>query len=368
NPPYPHVRPHSPPLPSTQPYFNPPPLQPAPFPTQGQAYRPSSPTQDARLRSIESSVRHLSSLPTTIANLQNTINNLQRAYDSLAVALVERGRLDVKARSTNVDISEIIWEAYRARAWPLTPWLVGLREPQGLPGLVVNYLGKKTLIERTEASRRECETLQVGVTAEVGRLVADRLDWTREEIRSLGVFAYGNDSTWTNDPSLAALAVGEAKNSGLDKISTTRKSHDDWREWIYLTIMDQLCQVPNFNTPITNDTLAVSWRERLTSSPSNDPATRDRDSKLLAWLEYAETLVEVQGAQKRVKPTALEGELPCQEAVEVKDRTSSPEVALESSAERRRATEPWHNWSAKWEAWAGGWAARSDPWVVVSSC
>lgn len=46
--------------------------------------------------------------------------------------------------------------------------------------------------------------------------------------------------TWTNDSSLASLAISNGRLQGLDRIWSAAKSHDDWREWIYLTIMDHL--------------------------------------------------------------------------------------------------------------------------------
>ena len=50
----------------------------------------------------------------------------------------------------------------------------------------------------------------------------------------------GMCSSWSNDPTLACLTIGHARSSGLDRIYSPRRSLDDWREWIYLTIMDQL--------------------------------------------------------------------------------------------------------------------------------
>jgi hypothetical protein len=46
--------------------------------------------------------------------------------------------------------------------------------------------------------------------------------------------------TWTNDTALGCLSLGQARMQGLDRIYTPRKSHDDWREWIYLSLMDKL--------------------------------------------------------------------------------------------------------------------------------
>lgn len=34
------------------------------------------------------------------------------------------------------------------------------------------------------------------------------------------------------------------------------------------------------------------WRDRLAELPSAEPAIRDRDAKLLAWLEYSELLAD----------------------------------------------------------------------------
>lgn len=126
-------------------------------------------------------MRSLSSLPSSVAALQTSVNALLRSQESLTASL----RRDPRAREVTVDVPENVWEAFRSRAWPLTPWLVGLRETQGLPGLVVDFLGRRTLVE----GRRERGEAVSGLTGEVGRLVADRVEWTREEIRALGVYA-----------------------------------------------------------------------------------------------------------------------------------------------------------------------------------
>jgi hypothetical protein len=49
-------------------------------------------------------------------------------------------------------------------------------------------------------------------------------------------------------------------------------------------------QLGDFNHPMANGSLAISWRDRLSTSVPGDPAVRDRDLKLLAWLEYVEML------------------------------------------------------------------------------
>ena len=178
--PPPQPRPHSPPLPSssTAPsYHQPLTLPPPPF-SSTSVQRPSSSFSESRLNNLESSMRSQSN---TMVTIQASIEYLQRSHDSL-IAVQQRS---ARARETVIEVPETVWETYRSRAWPLTPWLVGLREAQGLPGLVVNWLGKRIKAE----SRREGENAIAVVMIEVGRLVADRVDWTREEIRALGVLA-----------------------------------------------------------------------------------------------------------------------------------------------------------------------------------
>lgn len=52
------------------------------------------------------------------------------------------------------------------------------------------------------------------------------------------------------------------------------------------------CHIPDFLKPITDEGLSAVWRDRLAELPSAEPAIRDRDAKLLAWLEYSELLAD----------------------------------------------------------------------------
>jgi len=88
----------------------------------------------------------------------------------------------------DVQVSEAMLENYRSRAWPLTPWLVGVREKTGLPGLVADYMSKRAVVDRTEGGRASVEEAKVGVKREVGRLVI-KGELSREDVRALGVFA-----------------------------------------------------------------------------------------------------------------------------------------------------------------------------------
>ena len=60
-----------------------------------------------------------------------------------------------------------------------------------------------------------------------------------DALGELDVFS-ADHSTWTNDGTLTALAMAHARRLGLDHIWDRRKMHDDWREWVYLAIMDYL--------------------------------------------------------------------------------------------------------------------------------
>lgn len=334
----------------------------------------ASANTDARLNNIESLLQSLTPLPSRISQLLLSVSDVQRTTSSISTRLPppsggsEPRR--IRARETAIQVGEDVWESYRVRAWPLTPWLVGLRDVQSLPMLVANLLGKRTLIlaDRSPPSRRDCDEASEAVSAEIGRLVADRVTWTREEIRALGVFA-----TWVNDPSLAALAVAQARTVGLHRVFQARRTHDDWREWIYIAIMDQMCHLPNFEPPVTTDTLSLAWRDRLSQTALVDPAARDRDLKLLAHLEYAEILCEVHKAQQAIRsgPPASPAEtetdvLPAPGRPDSRrsmrgEQVSPAQVSQMRDQEVRRVTRPWRRWAGRWDAWASAWNARNDP-------
>lgn len=212
--------------------------------------------------------------------------------------------------------------------------------------LVVDLLGKRTVVDKSENGRVVYEDALRAARSELGRLITVNSEWTREEIRALGAFA-----TWTNDSSLASLAISNGRLQGLDRIWSAVKSHDDWREWIYLTIMDHLCQLVDLNNPITPDVLSTAWRERLSiNSPSTgsvDVAVRDRDHKLLAWLEYAEMMAEVLRAHNVLKRDVAREESTQRAGVDVRAADAAADI--------------WRRYGTRWDAWAGVWSARSDP-------
>ena len=130
----------------------------------------------------------------------------------------------------------------------MTPWLVGLRDAQGLPSLVVSLLGRRPLVDRSDVTRRDCDEALTAVTGEIGALISQSCEWTREEIRSLGVYAYDlcpskrsklTNRTWLNDTALATMTVGLSRRHEQDRLHA-RKSQDDWREWIYVFILDHM--------------------------------------------------------------------------------------------------------------------------------
>lgn len=167
------------------PSYQPPPLQIVPPGSAPGAFvTPPTPTE-SRLRSLESSVRHLSSVPQSLAALHATLANLQRSHELLLASL---GPTATRPARELIDVPEAVWENYRTRAWPLTPWLAGLRESVGLPGLVVSWLGKRSVVDRD--TRRECDDIAKEVRKEVGRLLSEASEWAKEEVHALGVYAY----------------------------------------------------------------------------------------------------------------------------------------------------------------------------------
>jgi hypothetical protein len=149
-----------------------------PYPTP----RPRSPARDTegRLRSVESAVRTLSKIPSTLQQLQFSLNSLASTVDGISATV---------APAAIAEVPETVWEDYRSRAWPLTPWLVGLRESSSLPGLVVDYLGRRSTVAKVENGRMIVEACAKAVKREIGRLMVQGGEWNRENIRALGVFA-----------------------------------------------------------------------------------------------------------------------------------------------------------------------------------
>jgi hypothetical protein len=173
--------------------ISPPPIhQPIPPPVAlPQSYHPqptSSSNYDSRIRHLEGSIASLSSVPASLQSLQAAINALQRSIEGPPSSRQEIRA--ARARTVHAEIPDSVWENYRTRAWPLTPWLVGLRDAQGLPSLVVSLLGRRPLVDRSDVTRRDCDEALVAVTGEIGALISQSCEWTREEIRSLGVYAY----------------------------------------------------------------------------------------------------------------------------------------------------------------------------------
>ncbi|RXK40818.1 hypothetical protein M231_01877 [Tremella mesenterica] len=362
-------------LPAPQiPYSSGPPLPPlsappAPPPTLG----PTTANVEGRLRAVEIALQDLATLRSSVSSIQSTLSYLVRLQESSLQHVVS--------------VTEEVADSYRIRAWPITPWLVGLRETRGLPSMVMDYMGKRTLVTVNQRmNKQDCDLAEELVLAEVSRLVVERLDLTRDEIRALGVYA-----TWSNDTKLTSLTMSHARNQGLDRVLLTRASHDDWREWIYLAIMDQLCHIPDYIAPVTRESYAPSWRDRLGAPTVDDPEVRDRDYKLLAWLEYAEMLTQIFLAQQAIRVEDSDDAMSTSEPTDRHERPARPRsvasmrstpVATTSVAhvvsgplpgstgedggsDERKALEIWHRFGRRLESWAESWSARVDPILAL---
>lgn len=55
--------------------------------------------------------------------------------------------------------------------------------------LVVDLLGKRTVVDKSENGRVVYEDALRAARSELGRLITVNSEWTREEIRALGAFA-----------------------------------------------------------------------------------------------------------------------------------------------------------------------------------
>lgn len=354
-PPQPYYPGHPPGQPG---YGGPPPGPPPPMQT---APPPLDVRIDGRLRNLETQFRSVSTLPASVAGIQASLNSLLRAQDALAAQLSghppgSSGAVSVSASSQNgplratAEVPEHVWESYRVGAWPLTPWLPGISPLPGLPGLVLSCLGRRAAIERTETTRRDGALAADAIVAEISRLLGARVPWTRDEVLSLGVY-----STWTSDPALGCLAVGLARDLQLDRPHNLRKSHDEWREWIYVVLADHMLHLPDFNVPIVHEPLSAHWRELVAASTPTDQSTRDRDTKLLAWLEFSEILIEVQQLQRALDIPPTPGSR----------RGSDPTILDQTTKDRTRSHDIWRRCASKLEAWAGACGARHDPVLAL---
>lgn len=124
--------------------------------------------------------------------------------------------------------------------------------------------------------------------------------------------------------------------------------------------------VSDFIVPVSNDSLSIAWRDRLNAMQAADPAVRDRDLKLLGWLEYAENLLEILRAQQTARIASASDD---DKATPTKDSgkhrpdsgPSRPGGEEKVQGQARRAVMIWRKWGSKWDNWATSWNVRVDP-------
>jgi hypothetical protein len=184
--------------------LSPPPIQTVP-----------SVSQDARLRNVEHAVRQMSNLAPAVAQLQGSFGELQSRHDALASTvsnmMMSEARAgpgghrrqgsgatvmapilspEKRARSDQPHpVPDQVWDAFRTRAWPLAPWLIGLTQLDGLAGWVVSYIGSCAMGDWSPSRRREADELAGRVRGFIGRLIGEAVQWSPQEIRAATIFA-----------------------------------------------------------------------------------------------------------------------------------------------------------------------------------
>jgi hypothetical protein len=125
-------------------------------------------------------MRGLRDVPAALSGIQQSLGLLQSSVEVLHAAT---------GPSAATEVPEQVWEDYRTRAWPLTPWLVGMRDPTGVSGLVVDYLGRRALVDKAENGRALVEEAAKRVRRGLIKLGMKDPPWQKEDIRAIGVFA-----------------------------------------------------------------------------------------------------------------------------------------------------------------------------------
>lgn len=133
-------------------------------------------------------------------------------------------------------------------------------------------------------------------------------------------------------------------------------------------LADHLLHLPDFNRPSVHEPLASRWRELVHTSNPDDPATHDRDSKLLAWLELSELLIEVQDAQRALRlpdgspnPAEVRRDSGSDRSDHARQTSGPPAGDTQTDRDRVVTRDIWRRFASRFEAWAGNSGARHDP-------
>jgi hypothetical protein len=125
------------------------------------------------------------------------------------------------------------------------------------------------------------------------------------------------------------------------------------------TGINDRCHVVDFIPAASNESLATAWSDHIRRTGyTAEASVRDRDQKLLAWLEYAEGLQDISLAQQKARKEMSDEERRLQD-----ERTSPSSQRSAAGTPADRAIEIWRKWSPRWDAWAQRADTRSDPYV-----
>lgn len=341
-----------------------------------------------RLRFVENSLRNIEvlqnshhSLSETVQRLEIQVRHLTGQVNDLTQAGLSRSEQQPPRRSSRgreertIVISEQVWDAYRSYCCPLTPWLVVLTSPTDFSGEVISTLGTRPSSSgaagpgHASGARHHHHHQQHhhhvggelgnGASAELGKLIAEGEEWTRDDIHALGTFA-----TWEGNSNLANLAIGQARAaSGRQRayLQGSMREARDQIEWVVLEHMLWSINGPNYVPSSVKSTLSAGWRERVRTYTPAVPSDKDHDVKMLAWLEYAELLTEVQnGLLDPVGDTKAGTEARHSPGVAAGERLSSDESSVLERV-RSETLDKRKDYLAEWEAWNSRWGRAGDP-------
>ena len=117
-------------------------------------------------------------------------------------------------------------------------------------------------------------------------------------------------------------------------------------------------QAPCFVPSSVRSSVSSTWRDKVKTHIPAFPTEKDNDVKMLAWIEYAEMLTDVQNVlmdPRQSKSRATSSPRPGSVGSVRSERKMVAEKIKAERLDKRR------EFLAGWDAWQGRWGQGGDP-------